>query len=84
MAIEHNLIARNAAARTAVIIADENTHENAVDMLRGCLAGFLTACAEVDGWDRTLAMVNEFARASRVPAEVEKPKLELVRTGSAA
>lgn len=79
MAIEDNLKARTTAGRAAVVIVHEHTREVGADILRGMMSGFLMACAEVNGWDDTLHIVNELARASRVPASVEKPKLQIVK-----
>lgn len=79
MAIEHYFLARTTAGRTAVIIVDEHGAEIGTDMLRGMLGGFLLACSEVIGWDATLHEVNELARASRIPAEPQPPRLSIVR-----
>lgn len=79
MAESHIWSARSTAGRAAVVIADSHDRETARDMTLGLMTGFLLVCAEYDGWDETLRVVNELARASRVPAVAEKPKLTVVQ-----
>lgn len=79
MAIEDNLIARTTAGRAAVVIVAEHSREVGADMLRGMLSGFLMACAEVNGWDDTLHIVNELARTSRAPLKSGPPTLQIVK-----
>lgn len=81
MSESHFWIARSAAARAAVIVAENNDRETAHDTTKGLLTGFLLAFVKYDEWDQTLAYINQLAIASRVPAEVEKPKLSVIQGG---
>lgn len=84
MAEDHIWKARCTAGRAAVVIANDYERDTARDLTRGLLMGFLQACAQYDGWDSTLAFVNQLATASRVPAEVSSPKLSVVQGGKVA
>lgn len=79
MAIEHVYKARCTAGRAAIVIAESHDRETARDMTRGLLMGFLEADAKYQDWDSTLKFVHDIATASRVPAEVSKPKLSIVQ-----
>lgn len=82
MAEHHIWMARNTAGRAAVVIASEHDRETARDMTCGLFTGFLLACAQYDGWDETLRTVQQIATASRVPAEISRPKLSVVQGGN--
>jgi hypothetical protein len=79
MAQEHLWKARCTAGRAAIVIAESHERESARDMTRGLLMGFLEADSKYSGWDDTIKFVREVAAASRVPAEVTTPKLQIVR-----
>lgn len=79
MAIEHLFKARCTAGRAALVIYDSHDRETARDLTRGLLMGFLEADAKYQDWDSTLKFVHDIVAASRVPAEVSKPKLQIVR-----
>lgn len=79
MAIENLFQARGTAGRAALVICDSHDRDTARDLTRGLLMGFLEAAEKYDGWDSTLKFVHDIAAASRVPAEVSKPKLQIVR-----
>lgn len=84
MLSEHYYAARTQAGRAAVKIAGETSQEISTDMILGAFAGFLLAAAETSGWDATLHHLHQLARASRVPAECENPKLTIIPGGRAA
>lgn len=81
MSEQHFWQARGTAARAAVVIASDNDRETAHDMTRGLFNGFLMALVQYDGWEATLDHVYQFAKASRVPAEVCSPKLSVIEGG---
>lgn len=64
MAEEHHFIARTTAGRAALVVCDEQPRDVAADMLRGFVAGFVLAAAEVNGWDDTFRFINEISRSS--------------------
>lgn len=79
MSESHFWIARSAAARAAVVLAEHHDRSTAHDTTRGLLTGFLLATVQYESWDQVLHDIHQIAAASRKPAEIEKPKLHLVR-----
>jgi hypothetical protein len=71
---------RAAVCRVAVTLAD-NDPAHAASITLGAAAGFVLSAAHHYGWDPLLAHINELAKASRVPAVIEKPALKLVEGG---
>lgn len=76
--------ARAAFGRAALIIDDHHGHEIASDTIRGVAHAAILALGDIIGWDRTLREINEVAAAARSPAEIEKPKLSVIKGGRAA
>lgn len=71
--------ARAAAGRAALSIADDHSRQDAAEIVRGAMHGFLLACTQFDGWDRLLHDVNQLAAEARVPSVSEKPSLRVVK-----
>lgn len=84
MAKNYYFEARAAFGRAAIVLADENGNDIATETIRGGTHGFVLALADLIGWDRTLREINEIAVAARSPAEIEKPKLSVIKGGRAA